>query len=409
MGTYAFISYCHEDIRVVRKFHRRLESVPVHRLIRKRVKDCPRKLYPLFRDETDLSGVTLTPEIEKALDDTECLIVVCTRNSAVSPWVEKEIAYFLRHHSPLQIIPVFLDRKMMKSCAKGYPGVLAALDAAKENQVLYRWGKKKQACFEITARVLQCYSPALVGRYDARSGFIGMLLAIWWIFVCLFLFIDLSWVYKEYNLETSYCRDIDFSYGWPEPVDPLNAASRLSEDTYYICTKHKNRIIRIERVTNEPDGTALPGSFLLESDIMEFAYNNYWQSDARISRIVFRDKDGQVIYVKNYSLGMEIVDLAKNTDTAEPFYLPDDTTCRFLAKAENTQEQEFSCRIAQRYDANGRITQIWFLSDTDSYLACDENGYFGITYTYLDSGELCEVAYIDLEGNVLQSYSLQEP
>lgn len=407
MRSYAFISYCHEDIRAVRKFHRRLESVPVHRLIRRRANGCPRKLYPIFRDETDLAGVTLTQRIEKALDETEYLIVICTENSAVSVWVQKEIAYFLKNHSPNQIIPVFFSRKMMKACRNGYPGMLAALTASDENQVLYQLGQRKRTCFEVTARILQCHSPALVNRYGSRSGFWGMLLAFWWFFVCVFIFTDLSWAYKERHLETSYCRDIDFSYGWPEEIGPLNAVSRLSEDTYYICTRHNNRIVRIERITNEPDSAAHPGSFLLESDIMEFAYNNYWQSDARISKVVFRNKDDQILFVKNYSLGMEIVDLAQNTDTADPFYLPDDTTCQTLSAAEITCESAFSCRIAQLYDEAGRIVQVWFLSDTDSYLVCDENGYFGITYTYLDSGELCEVAYIDLEGNVLKSYSLQ--
>jgi len=119
----------------------------------------------------------------------------------------------------------------MNACRNGYPGILAVLDAAKENQVLYRLGHKKRACFEITARVLQCYTPELVGRYGSRSGFFGTLLAFWWFFVCVWLLLDLSWAYKEHHLETSYCRDIDFSYGWPEEVGSLNPVSRLSEDT----------------------------------------------------------------------------------------------------------------------------------------------------------------------------------
>ena len=398
MGYYAFISYCHYDISAVRKFHKKLEGFSIPAIIRKQVSNCPRNLFPIFRDETDLSGVTLTPMIEEALAQSEYLIVICTANSACSAWVEQEINFFLNCHSPDCIIPVFLDNRMKRACKNGFFGTLAGLNGSLDNCVSYTSGRLKKARFEIVARTLGCCSPQLLRRYASKTDILWLLQLFLWVFLIVFIFTDINWLYKEKHDITKYCRDIAFSYDWPEAVDPLNAVTRLFADDYYICTYHLNRIIRIERVSSGSSEIQKPGMFLLESDCMEFKYNNYWRSDAQVSQVVFKDKEDNILFVKNFSLEHYIVDLTKTTDSGEPFYLPEDMT--FSNETVNGEAQG-RCRLFQLYNDAGQIAQIWFVSDTFSYHACDINGYYGMEFEYSDSGELVSVKYLDLDGSVL--------
>lgn len=405
MGYYAFISYCHEDIRAVRRFHRKLEGYSIPALIRKQVNGCPRKLYPVFRDETDLSGVMLTPMIEEALAQSEFLIVICTSNSARSAWVKQEIDAFLKNHSAECIIPVFLDKRTKNAYTNGFPGMLARLDEVRDNNVSYYFGRRKRACFEIAAQIFGCCSPQLVQRYSSREDTVRILQASLCFVLAAVLFIEIAWLYKEDRTITKYCRDINFSYDWPEAVDPLNAITRLFADDYYICTYHKNRIIRAERISSDDAEAVGPGQFFLEADCMEFDYNSYWATKAQVSKVVFRDKNDQILFVKNFSLDHGIVDLTKTLNGSEPYFLPDDTTCGALSYETKDGETLSSCRIAQLYNDAGQISQIWYLSDTFSYQVCDQNGYFGIAFTYDDSGDPVSVQYLDLDGSVLKTYS----
>jgi tetratricopeptide (TPR) repeat protein len=59
-----------------------------------------RRALRVFRDDTSLSASPgLWPKIEQALADSRYLIVLASPASAASPWVQKEIAYWLREKS----------------------------------------------------------------------------------------------------------------------------------------------------------------------------------------------------------------------------------------------------------------------------------------------------------------------
>jgi tetratricopeptide (TPR) repeat protein len=57
----------------------------------------PERLTPIFRDREDLSSAgELAPQIERALAESEALVVVCSPEAARSPFVESEILAFKR-------------------------------------------------------------------------------------------------------------------------------------------------------------------------------------------------------------------------------------------------------------------------------------------------------------------------
>ncbi len=107
-GNFAFISYSHRDKRLAKWLQRKLEAYRFPSTIRKENKSLPRKISPVFRDETDLYGTELMPSIFQQLDESQFLIVVCSPNSAQSVYVNQEVAYFnsLGRHN--RIIPFII-------------------------------------------------------------------------------------------------------------------------------------------------------------------------------------------------------------------------------------------------------------------------------------------------------------
>ncbi len=61
----------------------------------------------IFRDQTGLAATpALWPTIERALADSRWLILLASPESATSPWVAKEVQWWLRHRSPREILLV---------------------------------------------------------------------------------------------------------------------------------------------------------------------------------------------------------------------------------------------------------------------------------------------------------------
>jgi hypothetical protein len=95
---WAFISYSHADETWGRWLHRALERYRVpRRLIGRpsRHGPLPRRVFPIFRDRDELpTASSLGDKIQQALRESRFLIVVCSPKSAVSRWVNGEVAAF---------------------------------------------------------------------------------------------------------------------------------------------------------------------------------------------------------------------------------------------------------------------------------------------------------------------------
>ena len=109
----AFISYSHRDKAWADWLHCELETWRVpSRLIGTQAAHgvIPRSLRPIFRDREELASATdLGEEITDALDRSECLIVICSPASAVSPWVNEEVLAFKRMGRGGRILCLIVD------------------------------------------------------------------------------------------------------------------------------------------------------------------------------------------------------------------------------------------------------------------------------------------------------------
>jgi tetratricopeptide (TPR) repeat protein len=112
-GYVAFISYSHRDAAIGRWLHSRLESYRLpKRLAGTEGEDgtVPARLTPIFRDRDELPAAgDLSEKVRAALAVSKNLIVVCSPNSAASPWVAKEITTFRELHPDRPIFTAIVE------------------------------------------------------------------------------------------------------------------------------------------------------------------------------------------------------------------------------------------------------------------------------------------------------------
>jgi hypothetical protein len=112
-GYVAFISYSHKDAAIGRWLHRKLEGYRLpRRLAGTQGEDgeVPARLTPIFRDRDELPAAgDLSERVRAALALSRNLIVLCSPNSAASPWVAKEIATFRELHPGRPVFTAIVD------------------------------------------------------------------------------------------------------------------------------------------------------------------------------------------------------------------------------------------------------------------------------------------------------------
>jgi len=102
----AFLSYSHRDKKWADWLHRNLENYKFP----KNISPVPEPLKPIFRDREELSvSSDLSKRVQEALTNSDCLIVICSENSAKSEWVNKEILLFKSLKPTAEIFSVIIS------------------------------------------------------------------------------------------------------------------------------------------------------------------------------------------------------------------------------------------------------------------------------------------------------------
>jgi hypothetical protein len=79
-----------------------------------------RRALRLFRDDTSLSATpSLWPAIEQALGQSRYLILLASPEAAASPWVGKEVAYWLEHKGADTLLIALTDGALAWDSAAG--------------------------------------------------------------------------------------------------------------------------------------------------------------------------------------------------------------------------------------------------------------------------------------------------
>lgn len=94
---FAFLSYSHVDSKWARWLHKALETYRLPRALRALpgAESLPERMAPVFLDRAELATSTeLAAEVQRALDQSSNLIVLCSPAAVKSRWVNEEIRRF---------------------------------------------------------------------------------------------------------------------------------------------------------------------------------------------------------------------------------------------------------------------------------------------------------------------------
>lgn len=121
----AFISYRHGGIdeKAAIQIHRHIERYHIpHKL----AKTLGRKnMGKIFRDSEELKAASnLSAIIRKALDETEWLIIICTKRFKESPWCMEEVEYFIKIRGREKIIVILAEGEPYES----FPKILTEIE-----------------------------------------------------------------------------------------------------------------------------------------------------------------------------------------------------------------------------------------------------------------------------------------
>jgi WD40 repeat protein len=109
----AFISYSHQDKKWADWLHNALETYRIpQELVGKSTDygEVPGRLFPVFRDREELpTSAELGDVINRALEQSSHLIVICSPRSARSQWVNEEILQFKRQGKADRILCLIVD------------------------------------------------------------------------------------------------------------------------------------------------------------------------------------------------------------------------------------------------------------------------------------------------------------
>ncbi len=110
---WAFISYSHTDQAVADWLHKALETYRIpSKLVgtTHRGQQVPKRLYPVFRDRDELpSSESLADKVNDALSRSRSLIVIASRQSARSRWVNEEIRAYKAMGRADHILCIIVD------------------------------------------------------------------------------------------------------------------------------------------------------------------------------------------------------------------------------------------------------------------------------------------------------------
>jgi len=105
---WAFISYSHKDTAVADWLHKKLETYRVPRGLvgtPSREGAVPARILPIFRDREELpTSAELGDNLQKCLQQSRYLIVICSPAAAQSRWVAEEVRAFKAWHGRDSVI-----------------------------------------------------------------------------------------------------------------------------------------------------------------------------------------------------------------------------------------------------------------------------------------------------------------
>ena len=172
---YAFISYSTTDSKWAKWLQLKLSYYPIPTSIKKSKIDVPSKIKPVFIYEYDLAGNQLHKAIQRELEASKYLIVICSPNAAKSKYVNGEVETFKKMGRSEYIIPFIVDGEVNSSDSNRecFPSALLDLLHSGDKNNELRGANvmtkgRRQALVDVVATMLNVRRDVLWDRYKMR-------------------------------------------------------------------------------------------------------------------------------------------------------------------------------------------------------------------------------------------------
>ena len=170
-----FLSYRHKplDEEVTRRVFNALESYRLPKALKER--GC-QDIERVFRDTEELAvREILTETIDDALRSTNCLVVVCSTDTPDSPWVDREVAMFIRMGRAEHIYPLLISGDPERSfppSLKLVPDVMDRLMDVRgpDNDPKKIMARVETALLTVIAAIAGCDDDDLVREHTLRRN-----------------------------------------------------------------------------------------------------------------------------------------------------------------------------------------------------------------------------------------------
>ena len=396
---YAFISYSHKDIGTARRLQRWLESYKLPTSIQNEFMDS-KYLRPVVRDGSDFGTGELNDEISRELSDSKFLIVICSRNSASSFWVNKEVQLFLDMDRSRDIIPYIVGRRDGEDAAEFFPEALKEYVAVHPEKELLGVDEtssgRRMAFVRTVARMLGLEFGELWDRHARRRRRQYALYAA----ECVIFLLASAALIDFVRVKKEYFVDYVVRYGMPEGIFPVKRNDLDDCFRYYRFESRHGKLRRVVHCNSWGAVTDNAGTSSMDrAAILELGYE-----DGVFTSVTKKNSTGKVLYKEDYSPDYTKADL-KDQLSGDEANMSGASTSISTAPGDFDLSRFFIntkskiARYVYEYDYRGFVVRkLYKKYNGSNEPGCDRNGIYGIEYVRDGYGRVSEMYYLDENG-----------
>lgn len=415
---FAFISYSGKNEKWAKWLHSKLENYRIPSALCKENPDIPKKIRPVFWYKKDLSGTKLKESLEKELEVSQYLIVICSPDSAKSDWVNDEVKSFITKGRNKYIIPFIIDgiphsTDENKEC---FPKSLRDLSREEEIRGINVHTEGKQhALVDVIATMFGVSFDTLWQRHKRRKRNIRNI----WIGVCSFIIVCILGIWDYNRPRYEYFANYVDVYGKPTGIVKLTESQREKRNNCYMFEYRRVPIGEPDFYSWRVVKVIAVNSALLPHEIINTEYNTrypiqeykYYEKTGNVSQILFYNEKGKLIVKHNLtSRGNKIAavaDIISADEEKGSDFIGADQLSLLYARMDQSRSKAKIVRFVYERDSCGHIIKQTFHSNNDIDLSLsstmDENGIYGMSFLLDSLGLPVEINCIDKKGNTIES------
>ena len=279
----------------------------------------------------------------------DCLIVICSRLSAVDKRIDAEIKAFRNVCPGGKVIPYVIDgipnaKLPQEEC---FPPMLRANETEEAFAVSEKELGRRHALLRLIATLFDIPLDTLTERALANKRRVMMTFLTAGAVVASFV---LCWVIRDYLIwHQEYYSSYEYRYGVPCGVGRIYFPEWQNRKEYYIFSYASGHVTRVEPspgISGFPEEN--PYLSAINTPVIMITYH----TDCTVDTIVHMNEENQPLFYMNYLAGNTCADFSTDEAGLEPYTLVIDG-----AETDIT-------RCVYTYDENGYLTEVKYLSDS---------------------------------------------